>query len=144
MATVTPYGTAVKKMADGEMDLDTGTVGVLLCTTDNGINHLDNTVEDVLLVETESSGGGYSRQTQVLSGYAVTQASNVVTWDIEDVVFSSISGTSVEIAIIYKEGANDALRDVICFVDLTGPITLTGADVTIQWNASGVFTATAS
>ena len=34
----------------------------------------------------------------------------------------------------------DAGKDCVCFVDLGGPVDMSGGDLTITWNASGIFT----
>ena len=43
-------------------------------------------------------------------------------------------------AIIYNY--TDAAKDALAFVDLNGPIDMTAGDLTITWNASGLFTIT--
>ena len=40
--------------------------------------------------------------------------------------------------IIYN--FTDAGKDAIAFVDLGGPVDMTAGDLTVTWNASGIFT----
>jgi hypothetical protein len=67
------------------------------------------------------------------------------TFDAADSLFSSFSNGSISIEgiIIYiDDGAADASSRLVLFLDtsITGiPFTPSGSDVTIQWNASGIF-----
>lgn len=57
--------------------------------------------------------------------------------DAADVLFSAVpAGSAITSVIIYKEGANDAGRKLIAYIDTgTGlPITPTGADITVAWS----------
>ena len=46
--------------------------------------------------------------------------------------------TNAAYAIIYN--FTDAANDCVAFVDLAGPIDMTAGDLTLTWNASGIFT----
>jgi hypothetical protein len=64
-------------------------------------------------------------------------------FDGNDVTFPTTSGATVEALIIYRHnsGANTAWRLVV-FIDssVTGlPVTPNGGDITVTWNASGIF-----
>lgn len=66
------------------------------------------------------------------------------TFDGGDVTFSSVSGSTVEALVIYRKnsGANTTWR-LVAYIDtgVTGlPITPNGGDITVTWNASGIFT----
>jgi len=61
-----------------------------------------------------------------------------------DVTFTAVSGASVEALVLYRKnaGANTTWR-LIAYIDtsVTGlPVTPNGGDITITWNASGIFT----
>ena len=61
-----------------------------------------------------------------------------------DVTFTAVSGNSVEALVLYRKnaGANTTWR-LIAYIDtsVTGlPVTPNGGDITITWNASGIFT----
>lgn len=68
------------------------------------------------------------------------------TFDAADATFTAFSNGSVslEAIIIYiDDGAADASSRLVLFLDtsITGmPFTPSGSDVTIAWNASGIFT----
>lgn len=64
-------------------------------------------------------------------------------FDADNVTFSAVSGSSVEALVIYRKnsGANTTWR-LVAYID-TGvtnlPVTPNGGDITIAWNASGIF-----
>ncbi len=66
-------------------------------------------------------------------------------FDADDATFSALSNSSVsvEAIILYlDDGSADATSRLCMYLDssITGmPFTPSGADVTIQWNASGIF-----
>ncbi len=68
------------------------------------------------------------------------------TFDADDVTFSAFSNSSVsvEAIVIYIDDASaDSTSRLVALLDqnITGiPFTPSGSDVTIQWNASGIFT----
>lgn len=60
-----------------------------------------------------------------------------------DVTFTAVSGASVEALVIYRKnsGANTTWR-LVAYIDtgVTGlPVTPNGGDITVTWNASGIF-----
>lgn len=63
-------------------------------------------------------------------------------FDSDDIVFTAVSGASVEALIIFADLGPASNSPLIAYID-TGvtnlPFTPTGANVTIQWNASGIF-----
>lgn len=66
------------------------------------------------------------------------------TLDGDNVTFTAVSGNSVEALVLYRKnsGANTTWR-LVAFLDTgqTGlPVTPNGGDITITWNASGIFT----
>lgn len=66
------------------------------------------------------------------------------TFDGDNVTFTAVSGSTVEALVIYRKnsGANTTWR-LVAYIDssVTGlPVTPNGGDITITWNASGIFT----
>lgn len=66
------------------------------------------------------------------------------TFDGGDVTFSAVSGAQCEALVIYRKnaGANTTWR-LVAYIDtgVTGlPVTPNGGDITVTWNASGIFT----
>jgi hypothetical protein len=66
------------------------------------------------------------------------------TFDGGDLTYTSVSGNTVEALIIYRHnsGANSTWR-LVAYIDtsVTGlPVTPNGGNITVTWNASGIFT----
>jgi hypothetical protein len=66
------------------------------------------------------------------------------TFDGDNVTFTAVSGNSCEAIVLYRKnaGANTTWR-LIAYIDtsVTGlPVTPNGGDISITWNASGIFT----
>lgn len=62
-------------------------------------------------------------------------------FDAADTVFTALSGASVESLIVFEDSGTEATSDLLAFWDTaTGlPLTPNGGDVTVQWNASGIW-----
>lgn len=67
----------------------------------------------------------------------------VGTFDAADTVFVALTGDQSESLILFEDSGTEATSDLIARWDTaTGlPLTPNGADVTVQWNASGILTA---
>lgn len=66
------------------------------------------------------------------------------TFDGDNVTYTAVSGNSVEALVIYRKnsGANTTWK-LVAYIDtsVTGlPVTPNGGDISITWNASGIFT----
>lgn len=66
------------------------------------------------------------------------------TFDGDNVTYTAVSGATVEALVIYRKnaGANTTWR-LVTYIDtsVTGlPVTPNGGDISITWNASGIFT----
>lgn len=63
--------------------------------------------------------------------------------DAANVTLSAVTGDQSEALILYAhDGGADSARRLICYLDtgITGiPVTPNGGDITITWNASGIF-----
>lgn len=93
----------------------------------------------------------YSSAHQFLSslsgvvGTAQTLGSKTFTngaFDAADVVYTGVTGASVEALVIYIDTGNAATSRLVYYGDtsITGaPFTPSGGNVTITWNASGIF-----
>lgn len=59
-----------------------------------------------------------------------------------DVTFTAVTGSSVEALIIYIDTGSAATSPLVAYIDtsVTGlPVTPNGGDISITWNASGIF-----
>lgn len=66
------------------------------------------------------------------------------TFDGSDVTYSSVSGNQVTQLVLFRKNSGaTSTQYLVLFLDtsVTGlPVTPNGGDITIQWNASGIFT----
>jgi activator of HSP90 ATPase len=112
--------------ADANVDLDNNTTtdGPFVALVDTGVYSLSG------IVGTD----------QRIASPTVTTG----TFDGNDVTFTAVSGATVEALVIYRKnsGANTTWR-LVAYIDtsVTGlPVTPNGGDITVTWNASGIFT----
>jgi hypothetical protein len=86
----------------------------------------------------------YSSVTGVV-GTPQTLASKTFTngvFDAADITYTAVTGNSAEALIIYIDTGTAGTSRLIAFID-TGvtnlPVTPNGGDITVTWNASGIF-----
>lgn len=78
-------------------------------------------------------------------GTAQTIANTTVTnglFDGDNVTFTAVTGNSVEALVIYIDTGTAGTSRLVAFIDtgVTGlPVTPNGGDISITWNASGIF-----
>jgi hypothetical protein len=115
---------------------------------DTNIDLNDLTVK-VALVDTGAYT--YSAAHQFLSsltgvvGTAQTIAATTVTngvFDGDNVTYTAVTGNSVEALVIYIDTGVAGTSRLVAYIDtgVTGlPVTPNGGDITVTWNASGIF-----
>lgn len=115
---------------------------------DANIDLNDGTVK-VALVDTGTYT--YSAAHQFLSsltgvvGTAQTIGNTTVTngvFDGDDVTYTAVTGNSAEALVIYIDTGSAATSRLVAYIDtsVTGlPVTPNGGDITVTWNASGIF-----
>lgn len=62
--------------------------------------------------------------------------------DGDNVVFSAVTGASVEALILYIDTGTPSTSRLVAYIDtsVTGlPVTPNGGDINVAWNASGIF-----
>lgn len=64
-------------------------------------------------------------------------------FDGDNLTYTAVSGASVEALVIYRKNAGaNTTWSLVCFLDtsVTGlPVTPNGGNITVTWNASGIF-----
>jgi hypothetical protein len=62
-------------------------------------------------------------------------------FDAADITFTAVSGATCEAVVIYKDTGVAGTSQLIAFIDTaTGlPVTPSGGDINVNWNASGIF-----
>jgi hypothetical protein len=115
--------------------------------SDTDIN--DGTVK-VALIDTGTTAYSAAHDfhndiSSAIVGTPQTIANTTVTtglFDGDNVTFTAVSGNTVEALIIYIDTGNTATSRLVAYIDtgVTGlPVTPNGGDITITWNASGIF-----
>ena len=112
-------------------------------------NNLSAGTVKVALVDTGTYT--YSAAHQFLSsltgvvGTAQTLGTKTFTngvFDAADSTFTAVTGTSVEALVLYVDTGVAGTSPLVAYIDtsVTGlPVTPNGGDITITWNASGIF-----
>lgn len=122
---------------DSNVDLDTNTAtdgvyAILVDTADEAYNSADQFYSDL-------TGAGLIGTEQRITTPTVALG----VFDGDNVTFTAVTGDQCEAIILFRKnsGANTTWR-LVAFIDtgVTGlPVTPNGGDITITWNASGIF-----
>ena len=74
----------------------------------------------------------------------LTKTQTTGTFDGTDLTYTAVTGNSVEAIVLYRKNAgSNTTWPLIAYIDtgVTGlPVTPNGGNITITWNASGIFT----
>lgn len=114
-----------------DIDLNDGTVKVALVDTGT---------------YTYSAAHDFLNDLSGVVGTAQTIANTTVTngtFDGDNVTYTAVSGATVEALVIYIDTGNSATSRLVAYIDTgqTGlPVTPNGGDITITWDAAGIFT----
>lgn len=140
---VTVFEEAKAKMLDGDW-ASTDHFYCAICddTTSPAADTATPTIGDFTQV---GSGGTYVADGTDLGTLAtlVSEAAGTMTFDsATNPTWAQDVGNDVDAywAVIYNY--TDAGKDALAFVDLDGPVDMSAGDLTITWNASGIFTIT--
>lgn len=117
------------------VDLDADTINVVLI--DHGVDTPNVTTDDFY----DDINAGLIDAPETLASKTIgTVAAGV--FDAANVTFTAVTGNSVESVNIYKDTGTPATGNLIAYFDTgTGlPVTPNGGDITVTWNASGIFT----
>ncbi len=121
----------------GTVDWEADTLKAILVDhgTDTPVPNTDADLADIT--------AGAIIATATLGSKTAVLSSNTMTMDAADTTFTAVSGASAESIVIYKDSGTGSTSLLIVFFDtgVTGlPVTPNGGDITIQWNASGIWT----
>ena len=120
-------------------DLDADTIKMGLVTSATAPTAADNTATPFTTYTQVTAAGNYTAGGEDISA-TFTEASGTGTFDGTDVTWSQHASnpTNARYAVIYNDTlAND---NSIAFIDLGGDIDMSAGDLTISFNASGIFT----
>lgn len=140
--TVTLYGAAKEAIAKALIDLDSDTFVVAL--VGSGYSPAVNTNSTWADVSANQiTGTGYTAGGVALTGVTVTRSGGTVTFDANDVSWTSATLTAKYAVIAKRASASLASTDLLlAYVELeTGStVSTTNGTLAINWNASGIFT----
>lgn len=144
-ASLTFYQSFREYIADGTIDLDTDAFVVRLLSSSYTPNAGSHTVIADLTNEL-ATANGYTSGGASLASVTWNRSGGTVTWDAADTTWTASGGSIVaRYAVINKNGtANAIVSPLVCYILLdTTPADVTATDgnnLTLQWNASGIFT----
>ena len=136
------YGNMLLKALNKEVDWDSDTIKVMLCTsayTPNQDTHIYKSS-----VTNEVTGTGYTAGGATLASKTITYdtATNVVILDAADVTWAS-STITARYAVVYDDaGASDATKVLLGYVDFGSDQSSTAGNFTLTWDATGIFRVT--
>lgn len=136
------YGKFLSSLANKEVDLDTDTLKVMLCTSTYTPDQ--DTHQYKSSVTNEVAGTGYTAGGATLGSVTVAYsgASNTLTLDAADSSWPT-STITARYAVVYDSTpATDATRPLICYVDFGADVSTTAGTFSIVWDANGIATFT--
>lgn len=142
--TAKVYGLALKSLGNKEIDLDTDTLKVMLCTSSYTPDQ--DTHQYKSSITNEVSGTGYTATGATLASVVVAYntGTNVYNLDAADTVWSG-STITARYAVIYDSSpATDATRPLLAYVDFGADVISSAGTFTITWDAAGIITWTAA
>lgn len=138
------YGPALKSFVSKEIDWDSDTIKVMLCTSSYTPNQDTHAYKSDITAEV--TGTGYTAGGATLTGCTATYnaGTNTLTLDAGDVSWPN-STIVARYAVIYDASpASDATRPLIGYVDFDQNISTTAGTFSIVWDAAGIVTLTAA
>ena len=127
---------------DGPMDLLSDTIKATLHTATYTPNQSTNEVKADATNEL-TTAGGYTAGGVTLGSKTYSSSSLVTTFDAADLAWSALSVTFRYI-VLWDDTPTTPADPLISYVDTGGDQTLSGTDLAVVWNASGIFTFTVS
>lgn len=138
------YGNVLTSLANKEIDLDSDSLKVMLCTSsytpDQDAHRYKSSITN------EVTGTGYTATGAALTSVTVTYdaPSNTLTLDAADSSWTT-STITARYAVVYDSTpASDATRPLICYIDFGADVISTAGTFSITWNAAGIATFTAA
>lgn len=88
----------------------------------------------------EVSGTGYTTGGVTQTGTEITIASEILTFDMLDTVYSTVTIVDAMAQVFYTNVGSAGTDQLVCLQDFVTPASATGADFTVQHAGGGVFT----
>src|SRR6267154_4652595 len=132
------YNSFKKDIMNGNIDLDTDSIYVLLVTSSYTPDIDAHTKRSD--ISNEVTGTGYTAAGAAITTPTVTQdnTNDKGVFDVDDVTWSTATITARG-AVIYKHrGGASSADNLIAYIDFGGDKVSSAGNFTIQWNASGI------
>lgn len=142
-ASITFYNSFREFVADGTIDLDTHTFKVMLVSSAYTFSAAHTVKTDI--TNELSTANGYTAGGATLGSVTWAHSGGTATFDAADTVWTASGGSiTARRAVIYDDTAtNDELVASVLLDATPADVTATdGNALTLQWNASGIFTIT--
>lgn len=136
------YGLFPQSAWNKEVDLDSDTIKVMLCTSTYVPNQ--DTHRYKSSVTNEVVGTGYTATGATLGSTQVnyTAGTNTLMFDAADTVWAT-STITARYAVVYDATpGSDATRPLICYIDFGADVVSTGGNFTIVWDSAGIISVT--
>lgn len=136
------YGQALLKALNKEIDWDSDSLKVMLCTAaytpDQDAHAYKSSVTG------EVTGTGYTAGGVALTGVTInyTGSTNTIKIDAGDVSWPGATFTARYAVVYDATPASDATRPLILYVDFGADITVSGGAFDVVWDANGLATFT--
>jgi hypothetical protein len=122
------YPLGKKALLDADIDLLVDNMKVLLIdTADETYNAADQFHSNI-------TGAGIVATSGNLAGKTTTAG----VFDANDITITAVSGDTVEAVVLYKDTGSSATSPLLAWFDVS-QFTPNGSDVTVTFNASGLF-----
>lgn len=142
-ASISFYNSFREYLADGTIDLDTHTFKVMLVSSAYTFSASHTVKADI--TNELSTANGYTAGGATLGSVTWAHSGGTATFDAADTVWTASGGSiTARRAVIYDDtAASDELVASILLDTTPADVTATdGNTLTLQWNASGIFTIT--
>ncbi len=142
-ASISFYNSYREYLADGTIDLDTHTFKVMLVSSAYTFSASHTVKADI--TNELSTANGYTAGGATLGSVTWAHSGGTATFDAADTVWTASGGSiTARRAVIYDDtAANDELVASVLLDTTPADVTATdGNTLTLQWNASGIFTLT--
>ncbi len=136
MASVS-YNGAKERAVSGTLDLSSGAdirCMLLIGTSTTPDNPDHEFISDI--VADEATDGSYARVALAAEAVSRDDANDRAEFAHSNIVFSDLAGSQILFAILYKEGASDAVRELVSCHDIANT-TPNGNDFTLTVGADG-------
>jgi len=139
------YNKGMEALANGGLDWDSGaiTVRAMLVTSGYTFNKDHSFVNDASGPDSnELSGTGYARKTLTTRAVVKQNATDRIQCTADTLTWTGINaGTAAAVVVYLQVGGDDTTpgNDVLISCNAITPAVTNGGDLTITWDADGVF-----